>query len=453
MQFLVRKTAHLLLVSLLLSSSLFASKEEDLAFLSVITNFILTSNTQEPAIFREFHVGVGGASAFPFASINQEETIWVSIANLIADEYLADNGYYAQIEGFDGGSFVELQGYLQHAKFFTIWVTQGWEPYWYNRDDIQLLMNRGAIPIFIYRYFGDSLIQSLPTTTQIEAYRADTQRLGNFLSDFNGTKMVIFEPSFNQGAVMQTQSNQEAFASMVSDAIETLKSSDREILFSLSMLDIGSRHLFDTNPLCGYAHCALGDQSGWEKPSMIYEALQDKLDFVSFNEILSQFSRNYENPGEFYAPNPRAFSEEEVGVDYLALRIGNLSQFLHDSYKKPTFLSYLALSTATWSDDNLNGEIESSEVDADGWLMKSSMLYEELRQMQGSLQESGLFGFAIKELFDHPRYEYGSYQYFLQSGYHFGIVGSGALDESDGATHGDLEFKDDILESLFGEVE
>ena len=52
-------------------------------------------------------------------------------------------------------------------------------------------------------------------------------------------------------------------------------------------------------------------------------------------------------------------------------------------------------------------------------------------------------------LFDNPRQDYGGYQYFNNNEYHLGIVGSSAIDEDDIAPYGDLQFKGEILESIF----
>ncbi|MDQ7083430.1 MAG: hypothetical protein Q9M36_00150 [Sulfurovum sp.] len=200
---------------------------------------------------------------------------------------------------------------------------------------------------------------------------------------------------------------------------------------------------------CGYSHCALGDKDEWEKLKGIYTTMLPHIDFLSFYQIVGQFSRDYTNPGSWENPNPRSFSTGEQGIDYLADRISNLSKFLHDSYKKPVYMAYIAVPTATWSDSNGNNAIEDSEVNPNGWLTQANNTYAILAQLRGQLQANGLFGFSTMELFDDPRHDYGGYQFLMNNTYHLGIIGSSARDESDIATYGDLNFKGTILNSLF----
>ena len=69
--------------------------------------------------------------------------------------------------------------------------------------------------------------------------------------------------------------------------------------------------------------------------------------------------------------------------------------------------------------------------------------------MKDELLESGLFGFAVMELFDNPRHDYGGYQFFMQNEYHLGVIKSSAEDEIDIAPFGDIVQKGDIIDTLF----
>ena len=69
--------------------------------------------------------------------------------------------------------------------------------------------------------------------------------------------------------------------------------------------------------------------------------------------------------------------------------------------------------------------------------------------MKDELKENGLFGFALMSLFDNPQHDEGGYQYFLQNEYHLGVIKSGATDSVSIASHGDIEFKGNIISNVF----
>ena len=400
-------------------------------------------------IFTTFHVGFGGASAFPFVSENENETIWVSAKSLILDEDIATNSYYEKIQSFDGDAFSTLHEALKESKFVVFWLTEGWEASWFDVPSIQELMDAGVVPVFTYWYFGDKLIEGMPSREREEEYALDNSRLARFLEQLQGKKMLIMEPEFNKQSVLQDETTQHHFAHILSQAIETVKVKNPALLVALSMMDTGSRNVNEATPSCGYEQCALGDKKAWGEPSIVFNDLLDRLDFIAFNQMIGQFSRDYANPGDWEHPNPRVYTDEELGIDYFPERMVHFSQFLHEKYHKPVFIPYMTIATATWEDANHNASIEENELDANGWLGKAEMVYRRMGEMQEELQESGLFGYAPMALFDDPLHDYGGYQYFINNEYHLGIVGSGAKDEHDKATHGDLQFKGTLLESIF----
>ncbi|MDQ7083429.1 MAG: hypothetical protein Q9M36_00145 [Sulfurovum sp.] len=192
-------------------------------------------------IFKDFNVGFGGASNFAFTSIESGKKIWVSSKDLILNTNISDNSYYAQIKNFNGGSFQTLQSHLQKSKFFTIWITRGWQDSWYNLSDIQSLMDAGYIPVFNYWFFGDGLGGSFPDAGKIAEYRVDTARVATLLGQLKGTKMLIMEPEFNKDTVMASTSTQSSFANIIIEAIDTIRAkSPSNLLVSLCMTDQGN---------------------------------------------------------------------------------------------------------------------------------------------------------------------------------------------------------------------
>ncbi len=399
-------------------------------------------------LFKHFQIGFGGSYAFAFQS-NDNKKIWVSSVDLVLDDQIENNDYYQNIKNFDSDAFDQLQEKLKHSKFLVYWLVEGWQESWFDTKKIQEAMDKGYIPVFNYWWFGDKLINGMPNENRVAEYAKDNERVAKFLKRLKGTKILIMEPEFNKDSVISSEANQHKFASIISDAIDRIKAQNSGLLISLAMTDTGNRGEDQHYEKCGYENCALGDRYEWSRPSIVYNDLIDKLDFISFQEMLGQFSRDPSNPGDWNHPNPIAYSDSQTGIDLLAQRVANFSKFLSDKYKKPVFLPYIAIATATWSDKNGNGKIESDEIDKSGWEDKAESLYRNLISMRDELLSDGLFGFAPMALFDDPRHDYGGYQFFMQNEYHLGIIKSSAKDGIDIAANGDIEQKGDIIDILY----
>ncbi|MBD3794605.1 MAG: glycoside hydrolase family 9 protein [Epsilonproteobacteria bacterium] len=414
------------------------------------TNNTSTNNSTpfNNPLFTQFNVGIGGAGSFPFASSIPNETIWVNSVDLMLDSNIANNNYYKNIKSFDYQKFTSLQQYLKNSKFLVLWLVEGWQESWFDIAKIQSAMDRGVVPVFNYWYFGDKLMDGLDETKKAK-YKEDYARLSTFLNKLNGTKILIMEPEFNKQNITATAQSQHEFASVIGEAIDSIKAKTTNVLFSLAMMDTGSRNLNQTSAECGYANCALGDKYEWGLSEIVYNDLINKLDFISFQQMVGQFSRNPQNAGGWDTPNPIAYSDSQIGIDVLADRINNMAKFLKDKYNKPIFLPYIAIATASWGDTDGDNQIDSIEVIKDGWESKANGVYQKLSTMRETLLANGLFGFAPMELFDNPRHDYNGYQYFMNNEYHLGIIASGALDVQDIASYGDLKFKGSILDYIY----
>jgi len=384
--------------------------------------------------FNSFQVGFGGSSSFKF-----QDNIWVSAVDLMLDSNISSNDNYQQIRDFNATAFSNLQQYLTKAKYFTMWVTKNWEESWYDVSKINEAIQAGKIPVFVYWYFGDTLVNGMPSSSQIDEYKADNTKFKNFLNKINGNKIVIMEPEFNKQAVLNNASD---FVSIISDAIDIID--DENTTISLCMTDTGNRGFDETYTKCGYENCALGDKYEWSLSKPIYDALLPKLDFISFQEMLGQFSRDPSNPGTWESPNPIAYTDKQIGIDQLPQRLENMSQYLYELYKKPVFLPYMTIATATWSDENNNSAIDEGEIDKSGYEAKANQVYRDINQTK--LQQNHLFGYAIMALFDDPNHDAGGYQYFMENEYHLGVVKS---DVNDSQLTGNISFKDRIVEYIF----
>jgi len=426
-----------------------------------IVSYLLsgTPNTT-PAFMQTFGIGFGGGDSFPFADANGD-AVWVSAVDLVMNPDIASDGYYQSIKYFDGPAFTTLQSKLSKSKYLVLWVTEGWDESWFDTAMIQQAMTAGYIPVFSYWYFGDTL-DAMPDATAQATYFEDAARLGTLLQKLNGTKLVIMEPEFNKDAIVADDQTQHEFATMIAAAIDIVKSGNTDLYMALSMMDTGSRQTSETHCVdengAPYASCAYGDAAEWDRPGTVFTDLLalNKLDFVAFHQMIAQFSRNPFDPGTWESPNPMAFTPEELGIAHAHERIRNLTAFLHERYGKPVFMPYIGLMSGTWSDANENGAIDDGEIDPSGWDSVIDGIYEQLSLIETDLQNAGLFGYAVMELFDDPKHDYidrlnnvKGYQYFMQNEYNLGIVRTNAVDEVDNYPTGDITFKGAVLDHLF----
>lgn len=403
------------------------------------------------ALTNTINVGFGGRNAYSFASENSDSPIWVNSVSLLLNESMAENSSMQQIKNFDAEQFTTLQKYLVKSKYLAYWITKGWEENWFTLSRIQEAMDAGYVPVFIYYYFGDEL-SAVPSGDVLTNYYEDTKRVANLLKALNGTKLVIMEPEFNKEAILESNASMRAFAEIMAQGIDNLEENVSDVYFSLCMTDTGRRGVNVVADSCGYDNCALGDQNAWSEADEIYDFLKDKISFLSFQEMVAQFSRDPLNPGAWESPNPINYTDEEIGIEYLDERILNFSAYLHKKYNKPVFVPYITIPTATWDDLDNSETISSDEVNKEGWRLVPQEVYGGLKGRQEALKESGLFGYLPMALFDNPRQDYGGYQYFIDDEYHFGLIETSAEDAVDKYIYGDLSFKGNVLEKVFGEL-
>ncbi len=378
------------------------------------------------SIFEDFGVGFGGGSSFKF-----HNDIWLNSSDLILNT-ISDNSEYTKITNYNSSKFEQLAQQTSKSKYLVMWLVKGWQENWFSIEELQRVVDADKILVFNYWYFGDELMNGLPA--DLSEYRADVKRFKSLLDKIDGTKLIILEPEFNKENIL---ADPKEFIDVMSEAIDTLK--DDSTYISLCMTDTGNRSVDQTYEKCGYENCSLGDKYEWSQPKEIYDALLDKLDFISFQEMVGSFSRDPQDPGTWENPNAKNYTDREIGIDFLPTRIDNFAKYLKETYNKPVFLPYITIATATWSDNNTNGVIDSGEVDESGWETQASDVYRRL-------ESESLFGYAVMELFDDPLHDAGGYQFFMDNEYHIGVVKSDILENQ---LSGNIEFKGDILDSIF----
>jgi len=377
--------------------------------------------------FNQFNVGYGGSASFKFY-----DNKWLNSTDILLNNY---DGIKDEIVDFNETQFNNLSGYLNKSKYITFWITKGWEESWFNLTKIQEAIDAGKIPVFVYWYLGDELMNGL-TSSKVDEYLEDLIKVNTYFSTLKGQQLWILEPEFNKQNILENNDEQQLFIDAIKKAVNIIKNKERKV--SLCMMDTGSRDLNSTN-LCGYENCSYGDKYEWDRVKPIYNALLDDLDFISFQEMVGQFSRDDSNPGTWDEPNAISHTDDEIGIDNLAKRIDNFAIYLKTTYNKPIYLPYITIATATWNDSNDDGNITDDEINTSGWEDKASNVYRDLNS-------TSLFGYSIMELFDNPTHDDGGYQYFMQNEYHLGVVKS---DINNSQLTGNIKFKGTILENVF----
>jgi len=382
-------------------------------------------------LFQTYAVGFGGSSSFKF-----HNNIWLDATDLIHNDF---KNYKNDITDFNESAFNALSKKISKSRYIVYWMTKEWQENWFNVNSVQTLMDEGKIPVFIYWYFGDHLVEDGYLQNNKENYLEDVKRVATFIKQFNGDKLFILEPEFNKENILTDLNLRDIFIDTINKAIDILKSEDKNIYISLAMMDTGSRTTSSDLGKCGYNFCALGDKYEWQRVDPIYNSLLDRLDFISFQQMIGQFSRDPNNPGTWDNPNPKAFSDEEIGIEYLAQRLSNFATFLKNRYNKPVFLPYITIATATWKDINNNNLIENNEINSTGWELKAKNVYK-------NFYAKDLFGYAVMALFDDPSHDEGGYQYFLNNEYHLGVITAPIIDKQ---LTGNIDFKSGIIDEIF----
>jgi len=264
-------------------------------------------------IYQKSKSGFGDRYAYQFYN-----NIWVSSIDLM------EGNINNSIADYNESAFNYLSKKLKKSRYLMYWITKGWKKNWFDLDKIQSAMDKGKIPVFLYWYFGDELMNGIDEN-DVSDYLADVDRLKSFLSNLNGEKIVILEPEFNKENILNNEAQRNLFINAISNAIDKLK--NLRVKISLCMMDTGRR---DENSVdtCGYSNCALGDKSEWSRADSIYNSLLSKLDFISFQEMVAQFSRDPSNPGTWDNPNPISYNDSEIGINYLSKRVEISTSFV-----------------------------------------------------------------------------------------------------------------------------
>jgi len=302
-----------------------------------------------------------------------------------------------------------------------LWLTKKWEEYWFDKSKLQKFLDKNKTLIFNYWYFGDEVGGEDGLTKilqQKENYLQNAKKVGNFLKDLNGSIALIMEPEFNKRSIIYSKENAKIFAQIIKDAILEIKKISPNILISICPMDTGKRN--STTSYGGFKRDSLGDLEEWEKTTYVIDWLIDYIDFITIQEMVSQFHKDTSNfPSNILVSH----TKEEIGIAELYKRIENWAEFYNKRYNIGVLLGYIAIPENCWQDDNSNNLYDEGELIKNCWTDEMIWTLYNLKQNKEELFEKGLIGFAPMELFDDPNHDKGGYQFLSENEYSIGLIG------------------------------
>ena len=106
-------------------------------------------------------------------------------------------------------------------QLVAIWLDSTWDAHYFN--GLQDLMNQGMVPVIIYYYEGDLAQYGQNAWARVQstqaAWLSDAQRLGRFLSTFQGTVLVVIQPEWN----IPTLQDNAQFGALLGKVAQTIR--------------------------------------------------------------------------------------------------------------------------------------------------------------------------------------------------------------------------------------
>ncbi len=214
--------------------------------------------------------------------------------------------------------FTALKQESPNVNAVSMWITKGWRENWYPADKINLMIKKGYVPVFIFYWFGDNISPKYVKENK-ENYFFDLKRFASFLKKIHGKKIVIINPEYNENGMASSKN----FDILQAKSILILKEI-KNTFVGICPGDFGNYNV-------------LWDKTNWDMylPSMKYSAMLS--DFIAFQEMRA-LTRN---------------TKEQISNT--PLRALAFATYLHQKFKKPTFLAYLAVSS--YKNENLQANV------------------------------------------------------------------------------------------------
>jgi len=303
-------------------------------------------NTITHPLFGKFNIGIGSGQGIDFEAVDGSK-VWLNVVDLMTPADL-NKSYYRNIKDYNLTMFKKIQSKLTNADSLTLWMVKGWQESWFNKEKLQKLLDHNKTIIFNYWYFGDTIGGDNAIDlilAEKDQYLEDASRLGRFIADLNGTVAVVMEPEFNKASIVNSTKNSALCASILKEAMKKIRAQKSDVLLSICPMDTGIRRSLTSYG--GYKRDSLEDKNEWSRFLPAIDALKDELDFITIQEMVSQFTKD---PSKFPSDELISYTKEELGLRNLPKRIENFSSFLNERYYLPVLLGYITLPETGWKD-------------------------------------------------------------------------------------------------------
>jgi len=289
-----------------------------------------------------FYVGVGG---FNVCIKNNKST------------YYKNCSFEKQI-----GLVEVLKKELPNVNAISMWITRDWQEEWYPANKVNEIIKKGYTPIFIFYWFADDISPSYVRKKQRKYYES-LNRFINYLQQIKGEKIVILNPEYNETGM----SDSIFFDLLQTQSIKMIKDSVKNVKVGICLGDFGDYE-------------KANDIQNWEMDRLSLTFSSKASDFIAFQEMRA-ITRN--TPKEILT-TPK--------------RILQYSKYLYNTYKKPTFLAYIAISSYKAND-------------------LQTKVFKDLLKYIPEYKKAKMIGINLFNYIDVPEHE----GYFLEAEKHFGI--------------------------------
>jgi len=205
-----------------------------------------------------------------------------------------------------------------NVNSISIWITRNWKENWYPVKTVNQYIKNGYIPIFIFYWFADDISPSFVKKNK-KKYFNTLNKFKKFLQKIKGKKIVILNPEYNENGMYSSKS----FDILQAKSILTIKEIN-QTLVGICPGDFGNYNV-------------IWDNTNWDLYENSMKISAKLSDFIAFQEMRA-ITRN---------------TKEQIKDT--PLRALAFATYLHQKYKKPTFLAYLAISS--YKDEKLQAKV------------------------------------------------------------------------------------------------
>lgn len=255
---------------------------------------------------------------------------------------------------------------LPGVNSLSMWITRGWQEDWYDAGEISRASQaRGLTPVFIFYWFADDISPAFVEANRA-AYLDDLKRFTRFIARIPGPKLVVLNPEFNENGI-------EAYAPFNDLLLESMA-----LVRQAGGVQVG----FCVGDFGDYDLTI--DPVNWQAFHPSISRAAAAADFIAFQEMRAS-TRNTRRQIENTAYRALAFST-----------------YLHETYRKPVYWAYLALSS--YGDE--------------GEQIQDSVYRDVVTLLPLLRRQGGLIGFNSFHLIDVPDHV----GYFNEGERHFGLL-------------------------------